>query len=824
MSNRHLIKPPTDIILARLKILFKSLNDMYQTGGMVLEGDIISSYHEAVDLFYESFDKSITGTVIDIYAGAPSDPTQYNRLMTAVQKDIEAIFAEVAVLDRLVSSSFNSIISEREQVLETTKSITNKLGDYLLYADPSLGAGYFFGDSFNTADKLEIGSSLVELNECMADTNEGVILLPLDGAPKRPDIKSIIINKPSNGIKGSNYQLNVFGHNTIETIGDNEPNTWFEYEKVTAAESSVPLVLDLTIVLKEISVINHININPINFGTPSPVSIVAIDISKDGVEYVSIKDEIPLKDFVPEEEDNVFDLSSATSKSAGQGYYSFLPHKAQYIHIIFEQHTAYSIQTNSGIRLRYAIGLRDINILQRKFKTEGSIVSSQFTINGDTRKVSVWAAENPKELSTLSDINHFLSHNDGASWSPIQPQERIGHLIPEIVNFNNISENAITTNETVDTFRHKITMFRDTKAFSGDIVLKHEQMSYLDIVNVPSSGAFNVTLTNTPIEETVRVLMPYIGSFSCPRPRFGSSVAEESPLMDLDFVEFNVDVPASQTVPDGNDGQKIEGTVRYKLPFKGIPNLKHKLRVFHNGAQIEYLSKDEDIFTTPPTSHTTIDAYSKVYFLNKGGTELQFGYKDSTQTQRGFIPATGSRIEVCLDGDNPPISITDKGYILNLTVPSDGEEAAVSIVALKNLSESEAIPYEIEIPSGAEEFRSSNDPPNNNNNDDDGTEIPYDPILGSSFNMFPKLGDSPYDNILGSSFNMFPTLGDPPYDNILGSSFNMFPKLEDPLPSKKPTRKTSVGKNLTAKRVYTGKLTSISNNPIKSTKHRKRKK
>jgi len=712
MLNKHLTKPPSDILLARLKSLFEDVNSAYQSGTMVLESDILNAYHQALNTFYKSLDSSVTSAVNGIYPGAPADPIEFNEFTSAIQKDLKAIFAELGALDRLVSSSFNSIISERNQALETSKRVSNKLGDYLLYSDPKLGAGYFFGDSFNTSNRVDVGSALVGTDECYLSTNEGIVLLPLDGEPERPNIKSFIINAPSNGTKGNNHQINFYGHDQLETIGDNEPDTWFEYEKVTSNESEVPLVLDLTISLEETSVVNHININPINFGTPTPIKVSVIETSKDGIEYLSIKDEIPISDFLSEDEDDVFELSSSAAKSSGQGFYSFLPRKAQYVHIVLEQHTPYSIETVNGLRLRYAIGIRDINILSRRFKTEGTLVSTRFSIDENAKKVSLWASENPVDVSELADITHFLSHDDGATWLPIQPQQRAGNLVPEIVNFNNIASDAVSTENAVDTFRHKIYMLRDPNAFTGDTVIKSERIQKLDVVTSPSGGQASIDLTQTPIKETVRVLMPYMGSFSCPRPRQGPTVVDQSPTMDLDFIKFNVDVDASQTikteVSDGEGGTTTEisdkGTVRYKLPFRNIPDLKDKIRVFFNGAQIEYLAKDEDLFSSPPTSHSSIDEYSKVYYLNRDGLELQFGHVDSTGTQRGFIPKAGSRIEICLDGDNPSISLTDRGYVINLMAPSDGDKESISIVALKHLSEDEAETYEIEVPPGATKF------------------------------------------------------------------------------------------------------------------------
>lgn len=724
MPNKYISQPPTEVMRARLKVLLENVNYMYTSKETVLEEDIVNAYHTAMDLFLKSLDGSVCGAVAKILKGSPADPFHYNVFTSSINKDLEALFAETGALDKLIVSTFNSIIAEREQVIQTSKRVSDKLGTYLLYADPTLGGGYFFGDSFNSPDHIEVGSDLLDTDECFLGQNEGVILLPLDGDPDKPKIKSYTINKPSNGTPGNNYETSVLGKDEIEAIGDGEPNTWYEYEKVTAYESNTPLVLDLTIALDGISVINHINVNPINFGTPTPINITVLETSKDGLEYLSIKDEVPIKDFVSEEEDNVFDLSPATAKYAGQGFYSFLPRKAQFVHIVLEQHTPYAINTSNGPRLRYAIGLRDINILGRKFKPEGSIISAPISIGEEARKIALWASENPVEVSTLSDITHAISENDGATWRAIQPQRRSGFTTPEVIDYNTIAEGAIETNIPVETIRHKISMKRNTEAFSGNVTLKEEKETQVDVLNVPVGGDFSLTTTHQPIKETVRVIMPFYGSWSCPTDRYGTSIAGKSTPMDLDFLEFNVDVPPV-------------GTLRYQLPFKKIPNLPEHIRVFVNGEQIEYCGKTEDALGVTAgidsyTSYSEVDEDSKVYFLNKGGSEIQFGFTDSTGTQRGFLPPTGAKIQICLDGDNPRLELTDKGYVLLLTASSDGFKENVNIISMDNLSESEAIDHSIELPAGRDKVEVSKPSTSTLSSINGGRGLSYNSRVGTS--------------------------------------------------------------------------------------------
>ena len=710
--NKDYIQPLDELQQARLRVLLDNINELYNSDGMMLENEVISLYYTAVNTFYDSLNKSVVGVAAEILTGSPADPNVYNEILLAIKQDLAATYNELAVLDRMVSASFNSISITKEEINQRSKRIANKLGDYLLYADPLLGAGYFFSDSFNSADKLDINSSLIEEEVCYHNSEEGIILLPLDGNPSRPEIKEIIINSSSNGKVGNNHQIDVFGHKAIEAISDNKANTWFEYEKVTTVELSEPLILDLTFVLSESSIINNITINPLFFGTPTPVKVIDIKTSKDGNEYVSVKDEVPIKDFVSEDEDNVFALSAASANYSGKGIYSFLPRRAKYIHIILNQTTPYAIDTINGSRLRYAIGIRDIEILSRKFKTSGSIVSTSFSALNNVKKISMWASENPVESSALADISHYITYDNGGSWKQIQPQGRTDSNIPEILNFNIAADDSIQTDEEVLSFRHKISMTRDPEAFSGNFLIKEEEIQNLDIVGVPNPSDPKVSLTQKPIKESISIVMPYMGSFSCPREKYGSTILDESTPMNLDFVEFVVDVPGAVSGVDPNGDPQQEGTIRYTLPYTNIPYLSEKIRVFINGAQIEYRPKDDYFFDNPAEfipNPINITESSKVYYLNKGGTELQFGYKQKTGNgagyQRGFVPSTGSRIQVCLDGDNPQLELSDNGFVVKLLASTDGDKETVSIVALKTLEEDSAIQYEIEIPTGERIFQ-----------------------------------------------------------------------------------------------------------------------
>ena len=682
MTNKHFSQPPTEIFRAKLSVLLGSVNAIWQSSnvdGSILEDDIKSVYHSSISMFLKTLDSSILDVSMNIYEGLPSDPFDTNLFSAAIQRDLQALFLEIAALDKMIAASFNSIISKREQVLHASKRVANKIADYLLYADTTRGGGFFFGDSFNTLSSIEVASSLNDTEECFISTDEGAIFLPLSGAPDRPKIKSIIINKNSNGNAGNNFSTDTApGHNEILAIGDNEPNTWYEYERVTAFESDIPLVLDITFVLESPSIVNHIHINPINFGTATPVNIINIETSLDGADYQSIKDDVPILDFVSEDEETVFSLSPATSNFTGQGFYSFLPRRVQFIHLTLEQRTPYDINTLNGSRLRYGIGIRDINILGKKYKPSGSIISSPFTAPNEIKKFAMWASENPTEVSVLADISHSISTDDGATWLPIQPQGRSGTDTPELLNFNNIAEDSISTSTPVNEIRHKVSLERFIDAFSGQATTKEEKLDKEELLAVSITGVSEIILTEEPIKESVSLIAPYLGSYGCPRNSQGSLVVGRSKLSNLDYVEFNIDSPPT-------------GTIRFSLPYSPseIDNLLFKIRIFVNGEQWEYSNSDINKLGQGTSYDGIIDEESKIYFLNNDGRELQFGISDSDGTNYGKVPLQGTKIEICLDGDNPSLELIEQGYLLSLTLPSDGVKKNVEIVSFESLNDTE---------------------------------------------------------------------------------------------------------------------------------------
>ena len=76
MTNKHFSQPPSALVRARLNVLLEKTNSIYSEQGMILESDITSEYHSAVDLFVKSLEGSVTGATSKILAGQPVKPAQ----------------------------------------------------------------------------------------------------------------------------------------------------------------------------------------------------------------------------------------------------------------------------------------------------------------------------------------------------------------------------------------------------------------------------------------------------------------------------------------------------------------------------------------------------------------------------------------------------------------------------------------------------------------------------------------------------------------------------------------------------------------------------
>lgn len=234
--------------------------------------------------------------------------------------------------------------------------------------------------------------------------------------------------------------------------------------------------------------VNWININPYHAAlSKGKVTVYSIRTSEDGFEYLPLYDG---GNYIINSEinttpqsyraDALFDGSNSftESKFAGQGVWAFPTRKAKYVEVVLDQNESYeekightyyekikkdtsgaiigkpvrvresevpeNIQRSPAgkysldretdiekgiegfIGWRYAIGVRDINIMSHQFQEKGEIVSTRYVSPQPVKKIMLYANEKiPQsylgQISTGNDwIQYYISIDD-VNWHRISP-------------------------------------------------------------------------------------------------------------------------------------------------------------------------------------------------------------------------------------------------------------------------------------------------------------------------------------------------------------------------------------------------------------------
>jgi hypothetical protein len=472
-------------------------------------------------LFYQNLSKPHFQP-IEVFVDSEPNPDDINENFQMIKDDLLVLFQEFENMESVILGGFNYMVSRLNRLNRKMKGVSSLLSDYILFSTLPTKDALFFTDSFNNLVRVEANSPLLTATQCEVNQVEGVVTLPVNRtAQATVSVTEVpVINSNSNGVVGNNHELDSAKNSSLSVILDNNPDTWFEYERVLLTDDNVHLVLDITINLGDPRVVNFLRINPNNFGTRTQIEVVSVDTSLDGKDYVSIKDDIPIAGFFVEDEENVFTLAPSTSKYAGQGLYSFTPRKIKFIRLQFKQKTSYVIETSIGSRFRYAIGIRDIEVQALPYETKGELISTEYTTQSEVRKVALLSNQRP-DASTTSDlvsVRHYVSPDNGITWQEIRPLESEGlanadQTVPEILDYNGPLVDSIKTNGPVKSLRYKVVMERFPDAFTDDAQeLAIEETNGTELHPVPTLAPFNLSLERKPIAGTMKVIDPNLGS------------------------------------------------------------------------------------------------------------------------------------------------------------------------------------------------------------------------------------------------------------------------------------------------------------------------
>jgi len=610
----------------RLKV-FNTLMDVvvgYQNGAITTREELLQEYTVAINTLFASEAATLLNHEPVVPDTAPT-MQHYNSDVQETDQDLKILFAEMNQLGTLMVGLLNQILSEKDDLQGRIKRTFSKLADYKLYSGKT---GVVISEGFVDSPGLDIGSSLLEDAQCNIVYDEGAATLAIS-KQKLLSVSSIQIDPQTfTGIVGSNEDLNSEGiHDIMFDITDGNPDSWTEFELTYFTDEPKPSNLEMTLILElaDTSIVNHITIDPINFGLLNGVIVQDIQVSANGTEWTSIRGDLPLAAYNGETAEDVFLLSPASSKFSGLFSYTFLPRKAKYVSLTLTQDTPYIIDTQKGNKYRLAIGIRGIDVYSNKYSPTAELVSTIRNTAGTIRKLALLSAYLPDETSSLADVHFYLSFDDGQNWMPIQSLTEDDWEQVEILDVE----------EDYTSLRFKIAMQRNEEAFSkaSSVTGEEEVVHRLDVVTInPNSSPQQITPSKPLANPNVTAINAPFGSrgndwIGRPKIKIGTGIGDQQELL----LPYNLD-PESNIRPQD-------------------------LRIFVAGVE---WTLSQDI--------TSEVATARMYQVKLPRTVV-FG--DMTN---GLSPAVGAEIEVMLSAENIVLSRSGDFYVAVLDMPTDGNK------------------------------------------------------------------------------------------------------------------------------------------------------
>jgi len=213
-------------------------------------------------------------------------------------------------------------------------------------------------------------------------------------------IVSVIVEPDSNGIGGNS--LSGYKNADLSVITDGDVSSIYEYERFSSTFDSSSVDLVLTLKLATYAVTNGIYIKL---------------FSPDGVQF-------PIVDFIEVSSDSVkwdkVDYFLDQSSPKNDYYVRYLATGTRYVRVKLSQAVAQYVNTGFGIKQRYAIGIREIQILTTEYDTSGDYISIPFSSGSSISKVLL-----ESDYQSNSDLNFYVSANNGGKWLQVTPSQAL---------------------------------------------------------------------------------------------------------------------------------------------------------------------------------------------------------------------------------------------------------------------------------------------------------------------------------------------------------------------------------------------------------------
>ncbi len=266
------LNPSTTYLLQAIALIQEMQKKISLKEGRQAE-DIFTEYQSALTDYLDRVGKPLS-VYEKIYDGEPPSSLKMNRMLSRIEDDLNILREQANLITASTINTHNVIVSEIEQARNLNAQAFNKLKTLQLYTTARDEGLIVFGDTFKNRDLID--DSLIPA-DTQADLRfPGNLTLGRDtGEGKNPLVGTKIKILPtSNGFSGNNQEINASSlknklwtdgdeeqvdyqfvsdtarNDSLVSIIDNEPNTWFEYEHYQVSDADRESALNLNFVYR----------------------------------------------------------------------------------------------------------------------------------------------------------------------------------------------------------------------------------------------------------------------------------------------------------------------------------------------------------------------------------------------------------------------------------------------------------------------------------------------------------------------------------------------------------------------------------------------
>ncbi len=635
------------LVESRINHLLGRLSANQAIGSYQTQQELLRAYADISFRILEGFDKRLY-ELPSTKKGNPVSEEDINLYLLGVYSEILYLLDAVRRTAEMTEENFNFAIASIRNLQSGMKYCRQQLSTYSLYAT-QFGDALNYGETFSNQTNIDTGSDLLGDDECFIDTVEGTASLPRLKQVDQWNVSKITVGANSNGALGNNVEAKTPIRGSIKSITDGKVDTWTEYENVVDSENITGLKLELKIALEDVQIVNAIKIHPVFLGARTPIAIRSIDVSPDGREWISLKNDVRVADFLDEDPEGRYHLSPHSSRFAGEFNITFAPRFVKFIRLLFRQSSSFPIvDINGRHRLRYAIGLKEISIFGHKYASVGELISNPIEFSRNISVLGIQSLVDPPLLvPEIGGVEYYISYDDGASWVQITSLKEDSLTIPEV----------LYPPEGTTSIRYKLHVHKDELAFS-ELTSAIQSIPFVEKFGWVARRPFTLNLLHKPQVGTVTICDPHVASRGIVYPRASIGQGVSSQLVEE---------------PGGGAYHRHGNTeLRIRLPLKTVKD-PSTLRIYINNSRWAKLSNVSDF------SNQFTQAFIIARSSDDEGFEIIFGNNSAT-APAGAIPGSADNISMFLDEENCVIEGFSEPYKLKLDYPSDGVKENTKIL------------------------------------------------------------------------------------------------------------------------------------------------